>query len=61
MLHRYSNFPGLSQLQTVTKELLQANDSDVEYSKVYKQRVPDGNTKTAYMTSTAEEFTQQIC
>jgi hypothetical protein len=35
-LQRYSNCPGQSHLQTVIRELFQANDFDVEDSIVYK-------------------------
>jgi hypothetical protein len=66
VLHRCSNCPGQSQLQTVVEELFQANDFDVEDSIVYNQWIHDGRTKIVSMTSTVGEFTeksakQQIC
>jgi hypothetical protein len=59
--HRCSNCPGQSQLQTVTEELFQTNDFDVEDSVVYKWCFHDGHTKIVSMTSTVGEFTVKIC
>jgi hypothetical protein len=61
MVHRYSNCPGQSQLQTVVEELFQANYFDVEDSIVYKQWFHDDHTQIVSMTSTVGEFTEKIC
>jgi hypothetical protein len=58
MLHRCSNCPQHSQLQSIIEELFLTND--VEECKVYKQWGHDHHTKIVPMTSTAEEFTDKI-
>jgi hypothetical protein len=57
-----SNHQGQRQLQTVTDQLFQANDFDVDdiILVVYRQWVHEGNTKIISVTNTAEKFNEEI-
>lgn len=48
-----------SRLQTVTEELFQANDFDVEDSMVYKQWVHNDHIEIVSMMSAVGEFTEK--
>jgi hypothetical protein len=50
ILHRCSNHPGQSQMQTVIKQLFHDNsNSEVEDSTVYKQHIHNDHTKIVSM------------
>jgi hypothetical protein len=51
VLCRCSNCPGQSHLKTITEELFEANDFDVEDSIVCKQWVHCGHTKVVFITN----------